>query len=136
MIAPAASLPPKGLRRGLIEEEGRFEIDVVLKIPVGLGDFVHACAAHENGRGADEDVEAAKRADDGFDQFRVAGDRAQIGGQRQMRAAFHLGDHCFHLVFGQIDHRDPGARRAESQRHFSSDAAGPAGDEDALAFEA
>ena len=34
----------------------------MLKVPVGLGDFVHARAAHKDRRRADEDVQAAKRA--------------------------------------------------------------------------
>ena len=64
----------------------------------------------------------------------MTGDRAQIGGQRQMRAAFHLRDHRLDLVFRQIDHRDPGARRAKGQRHFPPDAARPAGNQNALAL--
>ena len=68
-MSPTASLSPKSLRCGLIEEERRFEVDVVLKVPVSLGDFVDGCAAHENGRRADQDVETAKRADDGLNQL-------------------------------------------------------------------
>ena len=79
----------------------------MLKVPVGLGDFVHARAAHKDRRRADEDVEAAKRADDGFDELRMTRHRAQIGGQGQMRTALHLGDHRSDFVFGQIDHCDP-----------------------------
>ena len=66
----------------------------------------------------------------------MTGDRSQIGGQRQMRPALHLGDDRPHFVFRQIDHGDPGPRGAEGARNFAADAPGPTGDEHALAFEA
>ena len=107
----------------------------MLKIPVGLRHVFDVRAADENGRRADENVEAAKRADDGFDQFRMPRDRAQIGGQRQMRAALHLGDDRLHFLLREVDDRNPRAGRAKGQRNLAPDAARAAGDEDALAFE-
>ena len=65
----------------------------------------------------------------------MAGDRAQIGGQGQMRAPLHLGDNRSHLRFVEINYGDPGSRRGEGERHFAADAAGPTGDEDAFAVE-
>jgi hypothetical protein len=53
-----------------------------------------------------------------------------------MRPAFHLCDDRSDLIFGQVDHSNPGARSAKGERHFPSDAAGRAGDEDALTLQA
>ena len=53
------ALRPEDSRGGLVEEEGRLEIDFVLKIPIGLGDLVDAVTAHQHRGGADEHVEIA-----------------------------------------------------------------------------
>ena len=100
----------------------------MLEVPIGLGDVVHARAAHEDGRCTDEDVETSKHADNPFDQFCVASDRAQIGCQGQVRAAVHLRYDFLHLVFDEIDNRYPRSRRAEGERNFASDFPCAAGD--------
>ena len=82
--APAASLGPQGAGRGLVEEEGRLEVDVVLKVPVGLA----TPRRRWRGGRARRPRRRARRgrqapATTVSTSFGMPGDRAQIGGQRQ-----------------------------------------------------
>jgi hypothetical protein len=108
----------------------------VLKVPVGLGDIVHARAAHQDSRRANENVKPAKPADDDFDEFSVTSDRAKISGYGQMRPALHLGDDRLHFVLIQIDDRDERSRGDKGQRDFAPDSSGPTRDQNALAIKA
>ena len=108
----------------------------MLEVPVGLADLVDAVAADEHGGRADKDVEAAEGRGRDIEQLGVIGHFAEIGGERQMRPAFEIGDHRLDLLLAEIDDRDPAAGRGEGERHFATDATGTAGEEHALALEA
>jgi hypothetical protein len=65
----------------------------------------------------------------------VSGDGAKIGGDRQVRSAIHFADDRSDLFIRKVDDRDPRPSRGEGERYFAADAAGGAGDENALAVE-
>ena len=107
----------------------------MLEVPVGLADLVDAVAADEHGGRADQHVEAAEGRGHDVEQSGVIGDIAEIGGERQMRPALEIGDDRLDLLLAEIDGGDARAGRGEGERHLAADAAGPAGEEHALALE-
>ena len=137
MMRPPRPCSPKDSSRGLVEEERRLEVDVVLEVPIGLGDVVHARAAHEDGRRADEDVETAKRADDGFDQFRRD---QRPGADRRPRTDAGRRPSPRRLPCTLSSDRSTTATREPAAPKASATSRpmppGAAGDQNALAFEA
>ncbi len=73
-------------RRRAVQEEDRLQVDVELRVPVLLGHLVDRVPAPQDGRRADEHVEAAERVARPPEQGVVRREVAQVGADREVAA--------------------------------------------------
>src|SRR5206468_3133583 len=99
--------------RGAAKEERRFQIDVVLEIPVVLGDLVQGASPAQNSCEVSEDVYIHVLAAVPLDEAVVARDEAEVGRDSEVSPPGQPGDELVQLCLIEIDRHHAGAGGVE-----------------------
>jgi hypothetical protein len=133
----SGALPAHRSAGELRQEEWRLEVDVEVRVPVALGDFLERLGCEDRGR-VDEDVDLAEGVEHVGDQLFDFGDAVEVGAECPRLAALGRdpGDDCFGLGAGaMIMNCDRRAVVGELYRDGASDAAARACHQRNFSFE-